>query len=1410
MTLVDECFPRGGKPKIQQAQGGKPRGVVPKKKNDALFKDTTVLKKKRLKKKKTTARKDPTAERLPKKTKKSVEKDKTALLSIEPLNFKMLVEGMNVLGQVLEVRDMDLTLSLPGRLMATVPITNISTPYSGLLSRLARDEDVDVKSLRELFHAGQVVPCCVRQLVDDTSKIVASLNPLDLNRNLPVAALAKGLTLAAAVRSVEDHGYVMDVGLADVRCFLPRPEGSEAADELTVGEIVQANVVQCQVDGAVATLHLSLSQQFKIKQNVELNVATLTPGTRVHVNVKKVSPQGLQVSFGNLIGYVHKDHLVDWSDSLTAYSNQSKPLTAVVLYAVPLVSAVYLSLKSTLTEPQTQVESQRAYAIGRLLDGAAVAEASNGGVVLRLDAEGRRGFVPLRHLSDALDQVEDVRAHHPVGAQRRCRVIQHAALDQVYICTMKKSLMNQKALRYEDFTVGELVEGRIESVAPSGITVSLGQNLKGFVPKLHWADDPRLRRPELRFKTGASLVCRVLRLRLDRRQLHLTCKPSLVDDADAAVVSDVGQLQRRARLKGVVSLIQPGGVLVAFYGELTGWMPRQALRHRGVADVDRFFFPGQVVNCVVDAVDEETGKVTLNLAKSTESTAPVVTPASIVRARVLKVQPVASETDGPAGVEVELTTAAGGRAWIPAQHLTDFPTLASFAVSRYRPGDVIDQVLLCAASKLQTIGSLRPSLIEYVRDADRLPATLADVQVNATYPCLYSRKRDCGYFAELLLAEPPGRCTVLVPRSKAAEPLRALIDAGAGGAPTLVVHAKVLSVDADTAKVAVSALPTDLDSRPAAILTAYLKEVEEVRQRYLAGEDAALRHLAGLKPGDAAVGRTASAHPDAGADVDVRLEPHGLRAVVPAFHRGRQPLKADELVAGCILHVDLLEGLVYVTTRDKIVEELTEAAAADDAAERAKIKAGAPVPAKVLVNTPLLSVVLAAGRLWNAPNARNWNEAAAPAAAPYAVGAACHVLPQADGVVAPYLRHGTPDYRKRQRKTSTASTQSATSARPSKKTKTSSVSEEPAQPAAAAPPTQLARLQVAAAFNWDDEAALKPAPTAVDSSDDDDEEPVAEQQGGEKLTAAERRDKGRQRRAEAAAEERALAALEAGLVDGARAAPQSADDFDRLLLASPNSSILWLQYMAMHLEQAEVDKARATAQRALQQIGFREEQEKFNVWIAWLNLEHMYGTTEAYDNVFQEALRCNDPLKVYRQMALNLERAQQADAAEAMHQTILKKFGKQDRQVWLAACSFHARASKMEAARAVFQKALTVLPKKEHVELISRFGQLEVKLGELERGKTMFETLMASYPKRTDLWLVYVDTLAKGGHIESARQVLERCTTLQLPAKKMKSIFQKYLLFETAHGDEERLDAVRRKALDYVESKTSAAADDDA
>ena len=51
--------------------------------------------------------------------------------------------------------------------------------------------------------------------------------------------------------------------------------------------------------------------------------------------------------------------------------------------------------------------------------------------------------------------------------------------------------------------------------------------------------------------------------------------------------------------------------------------------------------------------------------------------------------------------------------------------------------------------------------------------------------------------------------------------------------------------------------------------------------------------------------------------------------------------------------------------------------------------------------------------------------------------------------------------------------------------------------------------------------------------------------------------------------------------------PETPDDFDRLLLSTPNSSVLWLQYMAYYLHLTEIDKARGVAERALKTISFR-------------------------------------------------------------------------------------------------------------------------------------------------------------------------------------------------------------------------------
>lgn len=64
------------------------------------------------------------------------------------------------------------------------------------------------------------------------------------------------------------------------------------------------------------------------------------------------------------------------------------------------------------------------------------------------------------------------------------------------------------------------------------------------------------------------------------------------------------------------------------------------------------------------------------------------------------------------------------------------------------------------------------------------------------------------------------------------------------------------------------------------------------------------------------------------------------------------------------------------------------------------------------------------------------------------------------------------------------------------------------------------------------------------------------------------------------------AQTERALLDDSRA-PETAEDYERLLLSHPNSSAVWVQYMAFLLHTAEVDKARSVGERALQAISFR-------------------------------------------------------------------------------------------------------------------------------------------------------------------------------------------------------------------------------
>lgn len=263
-------------------------------------------------------------------------------------------------------------------------------------------------------------------------------------------------------------------------------------------------------------------------------------------------------------------------------------------------------------------------------------------------------------------------------------------------------------------------------------------------------------------------------------------------------------------------------------------------------------------------------------------------------------------------------------------------------------------------------------------------------------------------------------------------------------------------------------------------------------------------------------------------------------------------------------------------------------------------------------------------------------------------------------------------------------------------------------------------------------------------------------------------------------------------------APQSVSDFERLLVGNPNSSVVWMNYMSFQLQLSEVDKAREIGERALKTITFREEQEKMNIWIAMLNLENTFGDDDTLEEVFKRSTQYMDSLTMHQKLVSIYTMSEKFRKADMLYKTMTKKFGKHV-SVWVQNGSYYLERDMSDQAHEVLARALQVLPKREHIEVVRKFAQLEFSFGDPEQGRSLFEGLISDAPKRIDLWNVYIDQEIKKNEKKKAEDLFERVITKKMSKKQAKFFFSKWLTFEEEKGDEQATARVKALATEYVQ-----------
>lgn len=680
------------------------------------------------------------------------------------------------MGQVSQINDHDIALSLPNNLTGYVPITSISDKVTQKLEAIAAaDEDEenaanaesllsDDVDLNKMFSIGQYLRAFVISTNDDGTvasgrpkrRIELSLRPQQSNGSISTQNFVLHNTLMASVISVEDHGIIMELGLADpdVRGFM---SSKEIGHDVKIAEIQDGAVLLCMVTGLSSNGKIvKLSADTHKMANVKnLNFLTeaptidaFLPGTAVQILVADITPRGIA---GKVMG------MLDVTADLMHSGASGKDLEKKYKIGSKIVGRVICTFPAadppklgvSLLEHVISLASQHTIKNGErhnplevlplstIIEEVTVQKVEPGtGLFVDTGLKNVPGFVHISRVKDGkIETLSESTGPYKVGTVHRGRLIGYNSLDGVYLVSLEASILQQPFLRIEDLKVGEVVKGTIERIVVNatgvgGVLVNLSEGITGLAPEPHLAD-VQLLHPEKIFKEGKVVTARILSTDPSKRQIRLTLKKSLVNSEATPFIS-YKEISVGMQSPGTIVNILPTGAVVQFYSTIRGFLPVSEMSEAYIQDPSQHFRIGQVVNVHVLKVDPDAKKLTVSckdpLAFTIEQQSAL---------KNLKVGEIVSATVTEKSGDDILVELQDSRlkAILPVGHLTDRSDSKNrSAFKKFRVGQVLTDLAIIEKLEQKHIVVLtnKPSMVKAAKERT-LIRSFEDVKENKIF-----------------------------------------------------------------------------------------------------------------------------------------------------------------------------------------------------------------------------------------------------------------------------------------------------------------------------------------------------------------------------------------------------------------------------------------------------------------------------------------------------------------------------------------------------------------------------------------------------------------------------------------------------------------------------------------------------
>ncbi|MCJ1235690.1 NineTeen Complex (NTC) component [Varicellaria rhodocarpa] len=209
----------------------------------------------------------------------------------------------------------------------------------------------------------------------------------------------------------------------------------------------------------------------------------------------------------------------------------------------------------------------------------------------------------------------------------------------------------------------------------------------------------------------------------------------------------------------------------------------------------------------------------------------------------------------------------------------------------------------------------------------------------------------------------------------------------------------------------------------------------------------------------------------------------------------------------------------------------------------------------------------------------------------------------------------------------------------------------------------------------------------------------------------------------------------------------------------------------------------------------------YDTWFDYARLEETSGNVDKIQEVYEKAIAQIPPTQEKRhwRSALWCEMDKKdVDRARQIYTEVLKLIPHKKftfAKIWIMKAQFELRQSQLQAARKTMGQAIGMCPKD---RLFKGYIELELKLFEFVRCRTLYEKMLEFNPSSTSAWIKYAELERGLDDLERVRAIFE--LAISQPVLDMPELLWKaYIDFEEEEGEYTHVRALYERLLDKTD-----------